>query len=162
MPWLTGAPPHFLGTKNTVKLHQIGCPVGQCSDASYPLQWRQGVIETLEGHVADLEPDVLVLNTGFHDRLPGGMEIPRIAAAGNYAVSKRNGRVFFRTTTAKRDGDDVNDEEFAQQMEAYGWNILDAATFTADLPKIQRQQQNLFGNFLYWDNLHFLPQGKFR
>lgn len=138
---------------------QKGCTPGQCSEKTHPVHWHQSIIEVLEGHVASLEPDIVVFNTGFWDRLPGRFDIARLAAAGQFAISKRKqSTVFFKTTTAKREGFPIIDDEFAQMIENYGWKIFDAGKITSDISRIEKPFQERYGDFLYWDDKHFFPQ----
>ena len=138
-------------------MEQKGCPVGKCSAKDYPLHWQQGIVEGLEGYIAGLEPDVLVLNSGLWEPLPGRLNISQFAAAGRRAVREKQGKVFFKTTTTVRSSrHQVDDTVVSRILEDYGWKTLDAGSLTAPLPHMEKDHKGHF----YWDDVHFLPQGK--
>ena len=140
---------------------QTGCKPGYCSEAEHPMHWHQGIVEALEGHIASLEPDAVVLNTGFWDRLPGAMDVARLAAAGHRAVHAKNGLMFFKTTTTGTDLNQVDDAAFSDHIEEYGWRIFDAGGITRLLPGINTALLEAgVQEALYWDVAHYYPQGK--
>jgi len=125
------------------------------------MHWHQGIVEALEGHVASLGPDAVVLNTGFWARMPGAMDVAHLAAAGHRAVHAKNGLMFFKTTTTPTNQGPIDDAAFSDRIEEYGWRIFDAGGITRLLPGINTALQEAgVQEALYWDNVHFYPQGK--
>jgi hypothetical protein len=114
------------------------------------------IIEALEGHIATLEPDILVVNSGLWEPLPGKVNITQLVIAGQRAVKKKQGKSFFKTTAkTKSSRRDVDDKILSKILEAYGWKIFDASSLTMLLPHMEK---NYKGHF-YVDDVHFLPQG---
>lgn len=149
-------------TNDQAMHHNLGyraCPPGTCSEDAHPLHWRTDIVRLLDHHVASLEPDVIVFNTGFWDALPGSLDIHELAQAGLNAVRAKQGSVYFRTTTTPQEGG-VNDTQFSQVIQQLGWRVIDMGKITRAIPILHDiMSKSTGGEGLYWDNVHFFPQG---
>lgn len=104
------------------------------------MHWHQGIVKALEGHVASLEPDTVVLKTGFWAHMPGAMDVVRLAAARHRAVHAKNGLMFLKTTITPTNQGPIDDVAFSYRMEEYDWRIF-AGGITRLLPGINTALQ---------------------
>ncbi len=138
--------------------NQPGCPAGSCSNDRHPTHWNFSVLDTLRIYVARFEPDIVYLNTGLWESIPGAINSTELVAAGLAAVARKNGSMFFKTTTSVREGPQVNDTIFAAQAERGGWKLYDAGKYTAGLANFEKKPGS--GRKTYWDKCHFYPAGE--
>lgn len=123
---------------------EIGVTVGPIR-ARVPYLWEGTWMEALRGHVADLDPDVVVINAGIWDNTFGetSFRAQIVEAIHDMNPPERNRTVLWKTTTAARGGSYRSHETDSAMCQLLQGCLN--VTWTTSVPKS-----------LYVDQGHFL------
>jgi hypothetical protein len=110
------------------------------------------ITDFLQGHVALLQPDILILNQGiWRSNVRSTPETFAALLKAAKSAVKPGGRVIWKTTTAPRSGVALDDESFIQMVSGNGIDIFDAFALTAATTDASARHA------AFWDEYHYHP-----
>lgn len=147
---------------------QHGCKPGLCSPLhgspapkdcqDIRWHWEGGIYHALETHVASLEPDILIFNSGHWMKLPGPWDMDTLIGSLKKSVEKKKGVVYFKTSTAdSRSFKTIDDSLVAAKFRDAGFRTYDTQLFTY----LIRESEGINTRSVYWDENHFHPKASF-